>query len=69
VSHTATNELLLRLGNSAELASRLRIVDWRAAVADSPSFLAPDGVHGTPAGYRALGQLYAGAIRSCAGRD
>jgi hypothetical protein len=69
VAYTAANELLHRLGRSAALAARLRIVDWRAAVADSPSFLAPDGVHATPAGYRALGQLYAGAIRSCAGRD
>jgi hypothetical protein len=69
VPYTAANELLDRLGSSPELALRLRIVDWRAAVADAPSYLAPDGVHGTPAGYRALGTLYAGAIRSCAGRD
>ena len=69
VPYTAANRLLERLRNDPGLASGLRIVDWRAAVARVPSYLAGDGVHATPAGYRALGRLYAGAIRTCAGRD
>ncbi len=45
----------------------LRLVDWAGAVARSPSFVAGDGVHGTAEGYRARGELYAAAIRDCAG--
>jgi lysophospholipase L1-like esterase len=65
VSYDAANALLRGLANDPELA--LRLVDWAAAVARSPSLLARDGVHGTPAGYRALGRLYAAAVASCAG--
>lgn len=65
VSYEAANALLRRLGN--ELAPRLQIVDWAAEVAGSPSLIAGDGVHGTTAGYRVLGQLYAAAITSCPG--
>ena len=68
VPYTAANETLERLARDPRLAARLQLVDWRAAVAQAPSFVAGDGVHATPAGYRALGQLYAGAIRACAGR-
>jgi hypothetical protein len=64
VSYDAANRVLTRL--AGELPG-LRLVDWAGAVARSPSFVAGDGVHGTPAGYRARGQLYAAAIRACAG--
>jgi hypothetical protein len=67
VSYASANALLERLGGDPELALGLQVVDWSAIVAQSPSYLAGDGVHGTPAGYRARGQLYAGAIRACAG--
>ncbi len=65
VSYDAANRVLARLSNDAQL--NLRLVDWVGLVAQSPSFLAGDGVHGTPAGYRARGEQYASAIRSCAG--
>jgi hypothetical protein len=68
VPYTAANDTLERLASERRLAASLQLVDWRAAVAQAPSFIAGDGVHGTPAGYRARGQLYAGAIRACAGR-
>jgi hypothetical protein len=68
VSYDAANTLLHRLAGDPELAPRLRLVDWAAEVAQSPSLVSPrDGVHGTPQGYRVLAQLYAAAIRSCAG--
>ncbi len=67
VSYAAANALLRRLGGDPDLALGLQVVDWSALVARSPSVLAGDGVHGTPAGYRARGRLYAGAIRACAG--
>lgn len=68
VPYTAANAVLERLAGDPAHATSLELVDWRAAVAQAPSFIAGDGVHGTPAGYRARGQLYAGAIRACAGR-
>jgi hypothetical protein len=67
VSYEAANTLLRRLAHDPELAGRLQLVDWAAQVAQSPSLIAGDGVHGTPAGYRVLAQLYAAAISSCAG--
>ena len=67
VSYDAANALLRRLGDDRELALGLQLVDWAAEVARSPSLIAGDNVHPTPAGYGALGELYAAAIRSCAG--
>jgi lysophospholipase L1-like esterase len=67
VSYAAANELLGRLAGDPQLALSLQLADWSGAVAQSPSLLAPDGVHGTPTGYRARAALYAGAIRACAG--
>jgi hypothetical protein len=68
VSYDAANSLLARLANDPELALGLQVVDWAAEVVRSPSLVSPrDGVHATPAGYRALALLYAAAIRSCAG--
>lgn len=65
VSYDAANRVLERLAGDERL--NLRLVDWAGLVARSPSFIAGDGVHATPAGYRARGELYANAIRSCAG--
>ena len=65
VSYDAANRVLERLASDPQL--NLRLVDWAGLVAESPSFVAGDGVHATPAGYRARGELYASAIRSCAG--
>ena len=65
VSYDAANRVLERLARDPRL--NLRLVDWAGLVARSPSFVAGDGVHGTPAGYRARGERYASAIRSCAG--
>ena len=67
VTYRAANELLERLAGDPQLALGLQLVDWSGVVARSPSYLAGDGVHATAAGYRARGQLYAGAIRACAG--
>lgn len=65
VSYDAANALLRRLADDPALT--LQLVDWAAEVARSPSLVVGDRVHGTPAGYRVLAQLYAEAIRSCAG--
>ena len=67
VSYAAANDVLTGLVADPKLAGSLQLVDWRGAVAQSSGYVARDGVHGTPAGYRALGRLYAGAIHACAG--
>ena len=67
VSYAAANALLRGLADDPELALGLQVVDWAAAVARSPSLIAGDKVHASPAGNAALAQLYAAAIRSCAG--
>ena len=68
VSYETANTLLRRLANDPELALGLQVVDWAAEVAQSPSLVASsDGVHATPAGYRARALLFAAAIQSCAG--
>lgn len=67
VSYAAANEVLERPVGDRELGQSLQLVDWRSLVAQNPSFIAGDGVHGTLAGYRARGRLYADAIRACAG--
>ena len=65
VSYAAANRILVRLGGDVRLG--LQLVDWAGMVAQSPSYVAGDGVHATPAGYVARGQAYAAAIRACAG--
>ena len=65
VSYAAANRVLERLGGDLRLG--LQLVDWAGMVAQSPSLVAGDGVHATPAGYVARGQAYAAAIRACAG--
>ena len=67
VDYSAANQLLRSLAREPDLALSLQIVDWSAAVDESPSLVAADGVHPTPEGYRTRAQLYADAIRACAG--
>jgi hypothetical protein len=62
-SYAAANRALEEL--DAELGARLVVVPWAATVARHPDYLAADGVHATPAGYRARATLYANAARSC----
>ena len=65
VSYAAANRRLVQLASEPGLAGRLLIVPWAAAVRSNPGWLAPDGVHGTPDGYRARAQMYADAARAC----
>lgn len=65
VSYDAANRVLETLAADPRLS--LQIVDWSGLVARNPSYVGGDGVHATPAGYRARAQLYAAAIRACAG--
>jgi hypothetical protein len=63
-SYAAANALLHRL--DAQLGRRLALVPW-AEQASRAGWLAGDGVHGTPEGYRQRARLYAAAARSCRG--
>jgi hypothetical protein len=65
VSYRAANARLVGLQGS--FAGHLRIVPWAEQVAQHPEWIAGDGVHGTPAGYRARAQMYAQAALACAG--
>jgi hypothetical protein len=65
VSYAAANRRLEQLASEPGLAGRLKIVPWAATVGANPGWLAPDGVHATPDGYRARAQMYADAARSC----
>jgi hypothetical protein len=67
VSYAGANRRLEQLASAPGLAGRLLIVPWAAAVRSNPGWLAPDGVHGTPDGYRARAQMYADAARACGG--
>jgi lysophospholipase L1-like esterase len=67
VSHAAANRRLEQLASEPGLAGRLKIVPWAAAARANRGWLAPDGVHATPDGYRARAQMYADAARSCHG--
>ena len=63
VSYAAANAALERLESG--YSGRLIVVPWAREVAANPSWLGPDGVHGTAAGYAGRAQLYADAIQSC----
>jgi hypothetical protein len=65
VSYRAANARLVGLQGS--FAGHLRIVPWAEQVAQHPEWIAGDGVHGTPAGYRARAQMYAQAALACGG--
>jgi hypothetical protein len=63
VSYAAANARLQAL--AADYGGRLLVVPWAETIADHPSWMNPDGVHPTPAGYQARARLYAQAARSC----
>lgn len=65
-TYDAANARLEELAQG-ELRGRLVVVPWDQAVADHPEWLAGDGVHATPDGYKARARMYADAARSCAG--
>ncbi|MEA2291130.1 MAG: hypothetical protein QOF17_150 [Solirubrobacteraceae bacterium] len=65
VSYQGANSRLEQLANEPGLAGRLLIVPWAAQVAAHPGWLAGDGVHATPDGYRARARMYADAARAC----
>ena len=51
-----------------DLAARdenLRVVEWGRMVEQHPSYLAPDGIHGSPDGYAARTKAIVAAMRSC----
>lgn len=45
----------------------LRVLDWAAMLEAHPSYLAPDGIHGSPAGYAARAEEAARLVRACPG--
>ena len=47
--------------------NRVKVVQWADQVAKNPGWIAGDGVHGTPTGYRNRAALYAAAIKTCSG--
>lgn len=60
-SYDAVNAMLRDL--ASKNADVMGLVDWAKMVADNPSYLAGDHIHGTPAGYRARAQAFADAAR------
>ncbi|HWK29706.1 MAG TPA: hypothetical protein VNS09_24280 [Solirubrobacter sp.] len=54
-----------RLERLAAHGGRLVLVPWADAVRQHPEWIGGDGVHATPAGYRARADLYAAAARAC----
>jgi hypothetical protein len=65
VSYAAANARLEALAADPTVAGTVRIVPWARAVAANPGWVAGDGVHATPQGYRARARLYAQAIDGC----
>ena len=59
------NDLLRRLDGGEVDGTRVVVADWAELVGQRPGLLAPDEVHGTPAGYQARARLYADAVRRC----
>jgi lysophospholipase L1-like esterase len=45
--------------------SNVRLVEWASLVADEPSLLAGDRIHGTPDGYARRAEETARAVRAC----
>ena len=64
-SYDAANAKLRSLAASS--GGRIRLVRWAEQVAQNQSWIAGDGVHGTPTGYRNRAALYAAAAKTCAG--
>jgi hypothetical protein len=61
VSYAAMNSRLKSLASSG----RVMIVPWAEQAAAHPEWMAGDGVHATPAGYRQRAQMYANAVKQC----
>lgn len=59
------NEVLL---DASATNRNLRLVEWAAMIRDHPEWLAADGIHGTPDGYRARATAVLDAMRTCPGR-
>jgi GDSL-like Lipase/Acylhydrolase family len=53
------------LREAASSAPNLHVVDWPALVRGHPAYLASDGVHATPDGYRARARAIVAAMRAC----
>jgi lysophospholipase L1-like esterase len=53
------------LRDAAAKAPNLRVVDWPALVRAHPAYVAPDGIHATPDGYRARAGAIVAAMRDC----
>jgi lysophospholipase L1-like esterase len=53
------------LRDAASNAPNLRVVDWPALVHAHPAYVAPDGIHATPDGYRARARAIVAAMRGC----
>jgi lysophospholipase L1-like esterase len=53
------------LKDARDAHANVHLVDWASTVADDPSLLAPDRVHGTPEGYRRRAQEIADVVRGC----
>lgn len=58
----ALNQVLV---DAAARHPRMRLIDWAAMVGAHPGWLAPDGLHGSPAGYRERARATAAALRDC----
>lgn len=54
------------LRDAAAAQGRMRLVEWAAMVEAHPDWLAPDGLHGSPGGYRERAEATAAAVRDCA---
>ena len=56
------------LRDAARVDRNLRLVEWTEMVAAHPEWLAGDGIHGTPEGYRARAAAIVAAMRTCPAR-
>ena len=61
-SYMGYNRVLRRV---AARHARFRVVDWASLVRKNPGWLGADGVHVTPAGYRARAAAIADTVRHC----
>jgi lysophospholipase L1-like esterase len=55
------------LRDEAAANRNLRLVEWTSMLDSHPDWLAADGIHGTPDGYRARAAAIVTAMRSCPG--
>jgi lysophospholipase L1-like esterase len=55
------------LRDASAANGNLRLVEWASMVAEHPDWLAADGIHGSPAGYRARARAIVAAMRACPG--